>query len=377
MNCLFYTNDLSENVKRLMPWRFVLEVANKFSHARHNVFVVSGASADSISELSNNKQFIVIEKNIHTLHKFVVSKKIDVIFYPIASRDAFRSLGQLKRFSTIKIGYVTGGVYSLSGVFTFLFSGRFNTAVKYLVEFLTPQRLLVRKLREANFYSLLTFSNLTAEHLIKSGWDKNKVKVAFPGRDECERGEYFNSSTSDNKYYLFAGSPSPIRGSLKLLAAFDRFADSVEDARLIMLMRKDDNVDFKEFKSRLKKIRNREKITIIYDLLHPDDVRKYLLGAYAVILPFILIPSEIPLTFIEAIGCRTPVITFKNGGTYDYIQKAAIGSDSRSSKSLADMMISLWNDNEKRDQLSIEAGKIFLSHPTWKESAKVWMDAIL
>ena len=93
-------------------------------------------------------------------------------------------------------------------------------------------------------------------------------------------------------------------------------------------------------------------------------------------LPFLIVPSEIPLTFFEVMSLGTPVVTFENGGTTDYLRKGLKIASKRSVRSLGEAMVDICQNESERNMLAIEAKTIMEKHPTWDQTAEIWEKAI-
>ena len=203
--------------------------------------------------------------------------------------------------------------------------------------------------------------------------------VSLPGKDS------FNILKNDDtplkkhnllnrKFYLFMGAPEEIRGSIQLLKAFDKYAEQNSEALLVYLMRTDNHSKYSIFEKALKKVKNKSKIIVIKDKLSHSQLKPFVERARAVVLPFLLVPSEIPLTYFEVLSCGTPIITCKNGGTYDYVKKAVIGCKSGNIKELTSNMKILWENDILYTNLSKAAWLLMDMHPTWENTGKKWID---
>ena len=101
------------------------------------------------------------------------------------------------------------------------------------------------------------------------------------------------------------GPPGRIRGVFELLGAFEKAADKLKDICLICLFRADGLLDTEKIRGILSKMKNRNRIYTIWESLDIRELYSFIKACHAQILPFILIPSEIPLAIIETIpaGC--------------------------------------------------------------------------
>ena len=345
--------------------------------------IVSSSKTDIIfNRTYQDVEIIEIPEGKASFNTFFDNSNFDVLYYPVSWRDGLKNLTFLKSINAQKIAYVTGGIYSFTGVYSLLKTTKLNIAKSYILEVLTPKWLITKKLKSCGFSKIVPFSLLTARILIKSGWKKENVITALPGKDNFNKLKS-NKSTleakklSNKKFYLFMGAPAEARGSLQLLDAFDCFASKNTDALLVMLMRTDNHSNYSKFESKLETLKNRNQILVIKETLTPADLKTFVEEARAVVLPFLIIPSEIPLTFFEVLSCGTPVITYENGGTYDYIKEAVIACKTGSVKGLAQLMVSLWNDDSLHEKLSEKALKLMDNHPEWNEANLAWKKAII
>ena len=374
---------MHKGTERLMPWRTLIEVAKTLNDCKeYEVKVVSSSRTDIVfNRTYQGVEIIEIPEGKVSFNTFFDNSNFDVLYYPVSWRDGLKNLIFLKSIKAQKIAYVTGGVYSLRSVFSLFKTTNANTAKSYIFEVLTPKWIITYKLKSCGFSKIISFSNLTARALIKSGWKKENVIVALPGKDTFNK---LNSDKSileakkllNKKFYLFMGAPAEARGSLQLLEAFDRFASNNDDALLVMLMRTDNHSNYSKFEAKLETLINKNQLLIIKETLNPIDLKTYVKAARAVVLPFLIIPSEMPLTYFEVLSCGTPVVTFKNGGTYDYVKESVIACKTGSVKGLEQLMLSLWNNDKLHEKLSTNALELMNNHPEWCEANLGWKKAI-
>ena len=381
MKIFIFTHDMDKGRERLKPWRTLTEVAKVMNEQKGMEAVILSSSDVQENNVREFQDISIIEipKGNASIINYFANNPFDVLFYPIAWRDGLKSIHFLKEFKCSKIAYVPGGVYNFSGVFSLLFTAGFSITKPYILELITPKYLITRKFKKNGFTKIITFSSLTADFAKQSGWKEDEVVVSLPGKDS------FNILKNDDtplkkhnllnrKFYLFMGAPEEIRGSIQLLKAFDKYAEQNSEALLVYLMRTDNHSNYSIFEKALKKVKNKSKIIVIKDKLSHSQLKPFVETARAVVLPFLLIPSEIPLTYFEVLSCGTPIITCKNGGTYDYVKKAVIGCKSGSIKELTSNMKILWGNDLLYTNLSKAAWLLMDMHPTWKNTGKKWID---
>lgn len=114
-------------------------------------------------------------------------------------------------------------------------------------------------------------------------------------------------------------------------------------------------------------------MTVIRQSLTIPQLKAFMAAAYAVVLPFVCIPAEVPITYYEVMSCATPVVSFSNAGTTEYL-KAGIKSAGRVSVgNLSKALSQLWTDEIERNRLATGAAALMAKHPTWEQVGLQWM----
>jgi len=100
-------------------------------------------------------------------------------------------------------------------------------------------------------------------------------------------------------------------------------------------------------------------------------------AATAVLLPFVVVPSELPVSAMEAIACGTPVISTNIDGLPSTVGKAGLIVKQGSSKQLAQAMLDLHADRKRlthcREACIQQTGKM----KTWQEMGAQWEEVLV
>ena len=374
MKVAIYTVDLFPGRERLMPWRTFIELSeyliNKKAFEVEIISVIKEKAIDSykigsvpVKAIENNKDVIITYLN---------ANKFDCLLYQLKWRDGLKDIYYLKKINCKKIAYFDGGVYSVKNTFKLLQSAGLRIAKPYLLESLVPKKMLIRCMQSIGFTNTIGMTPYTTNVLNKYGCS-NATTIMAANDFDVKR----NDNKNTDKYFLFTGAPALTRGSIELLHAFDKFASKYKDAKMIFLMRKDVGSNFTFFEHELSKLKNKHCVQIIRQNLSPEELRIYFSDARAVVLPFLVIPSEIPITYFEVLATGTPVITFTNGGTTKYLKDALIIAKHNNVCSLKKAMESAWVNDELIELKTRNALKLMLAHPTWSDVNEQWYNVIL
>lgn len=369
MKVAFYTVDLFPGREHLMPWRVILETAKYLNQQGVTTEVISIIKErDNTAYCFQGVQIMPMKNELKYVVEYVNRHGFDSFVFQVKWRDGLRNLSSLSRLQCKKIAYFDGGIYAMENAIVLAATAGLKTAKPYLAEAFVPKTLIIQKLKKYRFDAVVTFTATTGRAANRAGMAR--TQVIYPGKDEEQVGQ--PTEAAKKPYLLFAGSPHAARGSIQLLKAFDQFADRVKESRIIFLMRKDVGSSSGTFENTLAGLRNRSKIEIVRENLSRQQLLKHFKDAKAVVLPFLTIPSEIPLTFFEVLSTGTPVITFKNGGTTDYLSPALAISNRMTAGALARKMEEIWLNENIHNTLSVNAITLMDQHPDWKTSGETW-----
>jgi glycosyltransferase involved in cell wall biosynthesis len=309
-----------------MPWRTVLEVAQGLRLRGHNVLVVS------VSDRSNPPPFVDGDRVVtltrqgvgemrRALDAALSTHPVDVVFLPISWSGNTLMCQILNGIGTIRIGYLPGSAFEFRHLVRVVGKMSFRSLLPYLAQSLYPQRLFARALAELNLRGLITNSDYSTRCLAAS--TGIPVMTIAPGRDPIETfspgGIEPAVLLSPAPYFLFMGPPLSIRGIYVLLDAYSRIADETDIPPLLCLFRSDAHLDMATLRARIEQRWTHDKIHFVWKSLPPQVLQGHIQMAAAVIMPFLIVPSEIPLAVYEAAGLGKTVITTGPHGTADFV----------------------------------------------------------
>jgi glycosyltransferase involved in cell wall biosynthesis len=177
--------------------------------------------------------------------------------------------------------------------------------------------------------------------------DVNKIRVIYNGIDlkEFDETECFDDTLLDqynvqkNKFFLYIGRLSSIKGIQYLIEAFKTVQSQHPDLKLVIVGRGD-------FEQQLRKIAGGNKGIIFTGHIESIRIKKSMYCAsIAVILPSSAY-EVLPMTILEAMACRKPVIASNVEGNSFIVKHGKNGflSRPRDSANLAKLMNVLFED---------------------------------
>lgn len=382
MKVALHTVDMFPGREKLMPFRTILEVAKvMLTHGWEVDIINSSVSEHNPRNFKlQNINIIQCPRNFHELSNWVNKRNYDVFIFAATIREGLRDLKVFQNMKCRKIAYIASGITPKWNAFKLLWHYGY-IAKAWIFESVTPKRLITYKLKKAGFTDIICLTKYTTQKIGK----EIKKHTIYPGKDDFEYIDLDNSILYEEKlygkkFYLFTGAPGQVRGSQMLLKAFDKFADSIKDTdipKIVFLMRDDIGAKYESFFKALDSIKNKNHVTVIQKKITTSQLKAFMSEAYAVILPFICIPAEIPITYYEVLSCGTPIISFKNGGTTQYLEDGIFIAGKVSLTNLFKALLNFWKDKDIHETISNNGLNIISKHPNWEEVGKQWMNVIL
>lgn len=385
LRLLFVTHDLAEDNCHLQPWRTICEAVTNLRGIDVQAELLSlGVDAGTYTAPGIPPGARQLSKRTQTFERdfseFVRGSNVQLLFWPLSWRQSRRRVSFVVNIDVPVVGYFPGGVYDVRAALVAL--GKIGIeALPYLLEALTPKRRKVAFLREAGVLGLIAQSETTARKMIQSGWPSDKVRVIYPARSPAEGTDVpklpvdIERWLAGRPYFLFLGPPSGIRGTGELLRAFDKVASEDGDITLVCLFRPDADTEQTQIIASLQRLKHASRVYAHYDRLKRDDLNAAIGRCYALVLPFLLVPAEIPLVMVEALQWARPILTTDCGGSGEFVERFGLTCPTGSSRALARAMLRLRQDHSLYAAKCRAARVAFEHHPTRREVAAMWRDA--
>ncbi len=388
MRIAIYTNDLTEDNSHLMPWRMVLEIGKAACEAGHHAHVLSGRRHAAENRWDYGgcpvEEIAKPYANGATNYLQRISRRgeFDILFWPMAWCGARRQSKLLRTVPVPIVWYIPGAFYPLRQAVRAIPDVGMKVSLPFLWQSVYPREYLIRRILSPATSLMITASQFNRSALCRAGWPADDVFAIPPGRPADHTPAYgdepavFNAVQSrlgDRPFYLFLGPPTGIRGIRPLLQAFNAVANTQSDVCLVCLFRSDPGVDVPAIRKKVESVPCADRIVCTWESLGRADLEAFYKACHAVVLPFLLVPSEIPLAVIEAAGHHKPVITTGPGGTAEFAGQFGLTVPAGHSRALAEAMLQLLTDKQLHARKCDAARRLYAAHPTWEEVAQSWL----
>jgi glycosyltransferase involved in cell wall biosynthesis len=187
--------------------------------------------------------------------------------------------------------------------------------------------------------ALIVQSQTTAERLKQSFGPKVIVHTIPPGIDLEDWPQQSKINNHDNLRLLYLGTATAIRGFDLALEAMARLSDMSVNLRV--LARGADTFDLAKMQAKISQLGVDEKVSLAGGWINRSQLIEEIHSADAVLQPFVLVPSELPVTAMEVIACGTPVIGSKIDGLPSTIGSAGIVIRQGNVEELTDAIVRL------------------------------------
>lgn len=386
---VFVANGFTKDNVRLQPWRYVYEMAKHKSN-NNTVYVITEGASDISSEewdegfivvesilLSVKKQFLLIEyiKSLNPNELWWSSTPRTVAYYP-----------SLLRIHCHKVAFITCPLYRWSELLRASMSGVPYEQSRALWSQRFVPRLLFRWILNNKLFNHVVVQSKNNQNILENnGVDKNKISLLPVGIDEEDANPLNEnvlnavSNTLQSKEnevtFLYLGALRPIRGFDSLIKAFPAVIKNNPNARLVVLARGATDEKCKTLLSELKIKGLDSNVSVFGGWLEKDEVRSYIELSDIVVLPFVLVPSDIPIAALEALARGKPIVVSPVDGLPELAVNRGIIVDPLNTQKFSDELLSLSEDVEKIDMYKDEARRFIETYPRWKDVGDL-MDGI-
>lgn len=396
--CLI-TSGLASRHLKLQPWRYLHEVAQQLIIQGHDVTVISDQHDGQPRQEQIGTVPVTRVKNVNysrwgnnlPLHTNLQEIAPDVILWHVGLTSFVHQCFESVHNVPI-VGIFTSPLYKRRELARLgikkVALGHQLSAVHALGSFI-PNPYLQRRMAKSNLHSLVVQTQTTKRNLLQNELWHKSIQVISPGVDEVWQQSHSNSERvqlgyhSSDKVILYFGSPAPLRGLHTLIEAFELARQQDDDLKLLILSRRHADELFEQEGS-LEALLNRSEIKshvqIVSGYLEPERLVSHVAACDVVALPFELVPSDAPLTLLEAQALGKPVVTTNLACLPELVaQGEGYLAEPSNAQSLADALQQASRRENKGARHTINtapSGKVSLFERTWQQMGQEWSHLI-
>jgi glycosyltransferase involved in cell wall biosynthesis len=251
----------------------------------------------------------------------------EVILWPLGAKSV-AYIPILKKMDARITGYIPGPILNISDFYA-AFRAKLPKECFYVVLWMLACKLRWGKLMKSFCNDFIVLSDENRNKMVAMGVEESMVHTITAGCDKIIKNSNVRyleklikagtSHSETEKVALFMGWPTRVRGIELLLHAFALVTRKYNKLRLRILARGKDSDAHKKLHLFVKHHSANKKIEVIDGFLDKKDVLSHISECDFGILPFIQMPADRPLSFLEFFAAGKPVISTDVSGISELI----------------------------------------------------------
>jgi len=388
MKIAFVCEGFSEFSVVAQPWKHIYEIASRMGDLGNEVHIITDRNQESppltqIGELSVHriaKEGLVFDRR--ELLETVKKTHADIINCyggPLSAFYFWRLQNRLQ--SDVILTMFKGRIFPediinlrVADIFSLPDWRALSTNVLYS---LLPSFLLRQWLEAPNLKRIITWSERLKLHLLKMGISEQKITAISSGVDTKTFRPISDSDAlayrkqlgfaADDFLILYFGPLSGFRGADTVILAMKDILEGNSSAKLILLDRRLANVQSKE--NAIEKVAHKtSSIHLVRGIQSLSKLIQYLAVTDAVVLPFRFWPHiECPLTVLEGMAMKKPVITTNTGTVPEIVHhgKTGILVTPRKPKLVSEWVLALSKNKDMAARIGQNAREYVERYHDW------------
>jgi len=360
---------------RLQPWRYVYEMACRLPKKGFETTILTDKeNAAQPRDVKVIEGVPITPMASPRLLRQIKTLSPDVIFWPLGPRS-FAFLPLLSRLGGKVVGYLPGPVLGWADFQAAWKArlGEWREAAAWLI----ARRLGWGAAMAKCCAELVVMSQWNKQMLLAMGVPDERIHFIPAGRDPlpvsgnsgklCDKG----TESNEDKIALFMGWPTRVRGIDLLLDSFAIAKRKCPHLRLVILARGEGSSAHQALYRRVASHPAKAHIRIIEGFLSPEEVRLHIEACDFGVLPFLLVPADRPLSFLEFFAAGKPVITTDAAGLPELVADGrGLASKRGNPREMAKAIVDLTTESAERMEERCGAGVDFIRrYPDWDSCA--------
>lgn len=379
----FICHDLKDDNTRLQPWRTFLEHASNLSKNKNCKIKIISLFKGSDQPINNkicnlDVKHIKLDKNYkQELFNFINDNCLEHCFISATSLSAFDYFFYKKISNTCNISiFLTGPIYSNLEVLRAIFSGVKLSEIKSIaLQTIIPRILFKSFLNSKVISNIFVISKGNYRKLYEIGCKREKIEFLPCSIDE-ELLNFGSLSKSDRFpkseeiKFIYFGSLKAIRGFNTLIKSIDLVLKNHSNISFTFLARGASKEEIDLITNQYTFLKSKY-VNFIGGWLEKSEVFDKVNKSDVAILPFVLVPSDVPIAILEAMALGKPIITSNIAGLKYIVEDCGLLSKPGNSIDLADQIIKMVQNHELRENFKKNSINYINKLPSWNQSTKL------
>jgi len=373
----FHKNNL-----RLQPWRYVYELARRLPEHGWAVSILTDKSPGimkNINDIAIQELTVLSPYSKNNLLKTIKKISPDVILWPLGAKSV-AYIPVLIRLKTRITGYIPGPILKDSDFYA-AYRAKLPKECFSAALWILACKIGWGKLMKSFCNEFIVLSDENRKKMVAMGVDESHIHTITAGHDKIiqNSNNVYNEKLLTNgtchseseKVALFIGWPTRVRGIELLLNAFTIVTRQYKNLKLRILARGKGSDAHKNLHFLVKHHSASQKIEVIDGFLDKKDVLKNIEECDFGVLPFIQMPADRPLSFLEFFAAGKPVVSTDVSGISELVGTTrGTMSKAHNPAKLAEQILKFANMSDVESMKFRDACLSFIrNYPDWDRSA--------
>ncbi len=242
----------------------------------------------------------------------------------------------------------------------------------HFARFFVPKTLIRASFNSIAVRKIIVLSKRNKEFLERCLVDPSKIVYLPPGREEGKPLDIMeqNDHAKSDFTLVYFGPPFRYRGVDILVRSF-KIVTSRIPSRLLILSRLESDPLIMTEHIRLLRLIKRTKLNnvqVVPKFLSRKSLLSYLSTADVIVLPFKIVPSEAPISILEAMWMGKPIISTKVDGIPEFLEDGCgVIIKPNDIKGLAECIVQLYENPALIRKMQHNALCKIELWPTWRQ----------
>lgn len=378
---VFVANGFIKDNIRLQPWRYVYELAKHQSTSNRVIVITEGAEYEARETWADNLEVIETRllgiKQQLELGRFIDSLNPDEVWWSSTPRTiAYYPV--LSRLKCRKVAFITCPLYRWGELIRASIAGVPYVQSKALWSQRLIPRFMLRMMLNSQLFDHVVVQSQNNFNILDGHGVKQCKLSLLPVGIDAEDAEPVNDEvlarirqtvtcSEKQTLFLYLGALRPVRGFDALLKVFPDVVKKNSHAKLLVLARGADDKKCADYTQQFQSQGIADNVTIIGGWLEKDEVRAYIELSDIVVLPFVLVPSDIPIAALEALARSKPVIVSNVDGLPELAQGRGRVVDPLNKDKFSSCMAAIASDQAQLAKYQQAANDFMQTYPRWSD----------